>query len=590
MSASDGGVRRLLVVLGCVVCLLAIASALPAADPRLEPPGTTGDGGSDGPAAGEWDAITGEDPFSNATVEETADDDDPVGAPDPEIEIDGAIVPGNEVTISVDSTSPFDERTVEVNGDEVGKADWGSVDAVVPYAEEMTVRVPETNVSRTVDVETNATIRAHDGAAPTAEFEVSAVVNSTPVPNATVFVDGQPAVETDEEGRATVTLPDEAGPTELRVEREPVVGERTVEVAEPRVMVVSPLLFPGSPTPVQVSADGTPIPNATVSLESGGTATTGDDGRTRVWLPIADEATLTATVGEETATATVGNLYLRLAALVVLGPGFAIGTVVTYFRFVARADGQRPDLSGAGFVLGLADALSAVAAAVAGAIDGTAQFASQLAGLFTLRGPGLPSLPRPRFSLPNLTVGAGLRLPSPSVGAALSSFGRAFGSLSIGPLFGSSRDGDSSFGRPSLGNLFGGDDKDADAAGAGSDGDGNGDGDGGAPPLADEPLGPRGPRAEIRGAWHAFLDRLEVTRRETLTPGQAARRALRAGYPATLVARLVGIVRDVEYGRREPSPERVIEAREAASALITAASDGDDADDADDADEGVGSR
>ncbi|AEH36518.1 DUF4129 domain-containing protein [Halopiger xanaduensis] len=585
MSAS--GTRQLLVVLGCVVCLLAVASALPAADPRLDPPGTTGDSSNGSPSAGEWEAITGDDPFADPAVERDDDDgpgsDDPVGAPEPTIEIDGALEPGNEVTISIDSASTFNEQTVEVNGDDVGETGWGSVDATVPYAEEMTVRVAETNASRTVDVETNATIRTHDGAVPAGDMEVSAVVGSTPVPDATVFVDGVSAAETDEDGRATVTLPDEAGPTDLRVEREPVTGERAVEVTEPQVEFVSPLLFPGSPAPVQVSADGTPIPNATVSLESGGTATTGDDGRTRLWLPIADEATVTTSVGDETATATVGDLYLRLAAIVVLGPGFAIGAVVTYFRVAARTDRRGSGLSG--FVVGLGDVLSGVAAALSGAIDGAARAVSRLAGLFTVQGPRLPSLSRLRLSLPSPSFGGGLGFPSlsTSLGSALSSFGRAFGSLSIGSLFGSSRNRGSRLGRPSLGDWLGGDDDDGDGDVDDADAD-----DGGPPPLADEPLGPRGPRAEIRAAWHAFLDRLEVTRRETLTPGQVARRALQSGFPATLVARLVAIVRDVEYGRREPSPERVLEAREAARALISA-DDADDAD-ADDGNEEVGSR
>lgn len=579
MSAS--GTRQLLVVLGCVVCLLAVASALPAADPRLEPPGATGAGSSNGTSsAGEWDAIADEEPFS--VEEPDVDDDTPVDSPsalEPDIEIRGELEPGNEVTIELGDTGPFDDRDVEVNGESIGRTDWGSVDTTVPYAEEMTVSVPEDNASRTVDVETNATIRTHDGAAPTTEFEVSAVVGSTTVPDATVFVDGEPVAETDEDGDATVTLPDEAGPTELRVEREPVTGERTVEVAEPHVEFVSPLLFPGSPAPVQVSADGTPIPNATVTLEDGGTATTEDDGRTRVWLPIADEATATATVGEETATATVGDLYLRLAAIVVFGPGFVIGAVVTYLRVAARTDGQRSGLSG--FVVGLGDVLSGAVAALTGAIDGASRIGSKVAGLLTLQGPRLPSMPRPRFSLPSPTFGGGLQFPSPSIGPALSSFGHAVGSLSIGSLFGSSRNRDSSLGRPSLSDLLGGDDGDDDGDDADSD-------DAAPPSLADEPLGPRGPRAEIRAAWHAFLDRLEVTRRETLTPGQAARRALRSGFPATVVARLVAIVRDVEYGRREPSPERVIEAREAARALISA--DDADGDDSDDPDEEVGSR
>lgn len=542
------GTRRLLLVVGCVVCLLAVASALPAADPRLSPAG--GDGGE--PGAGEWGAIE-ERPSLSGEPPRDADrggnDRDGEAVDDPEIEIRGAIEPGNEVRVEIDSASPFDERTVEVNGDPVGETDWGRIDVAVPYAEEMTVSVPDEDLSRTVDVETNATIRTHDGAVPTGEFEISAAVGATPIRNATVSVDGAAVATTDEDGYATVRLPETAGPVELSVERGPVEGSRTVDVAEPRVAFVSPLLFPGSPAPVQVSADGTAVPNATVSIEGGDAARTGDDGRTHVWLPIDDEATVTATVGEETATATVENLYLRLGSVAVLVPGLVIGAAVTYVRLFAARKRRRGAVfdglfvSLAGFLAGLSDAfggLSGGIAAVAGSLSGL---------LDRLGGVRAPSLPLP-------SVGAGWR--APSIAAAASSLGRALGSVSaLASLGGSSaRSRGSILGRSRLGGVLGSGDPDEP------------DDDGASAGLAAEPYGPRGPRAEIRAAWHAFLDRLDVGDRETTTPGGAARRALAAGFPADRVARLVSIVRDVEYGGRPPTPDRIAEAREAAAELI----------------------
>ena len=573
MSASAA--RQLLFVFGVAVCLLAVASALPAADPRLEPPSSSPDGE---PIAGEWESIEDapdgsldpetereqdrdSDSDSNSNSNSNTDDDTATaasaGGSDPEIEIRGALEPGNEVTIELEDVHTFDERTVEVNGDTVGRTEWGRLDVTVPYAEEMTVADADAGHSRTVDVATNATIASDDGAAPTTEYDLSTTVGSTPVADATVFVDGEPAGTTDEDGEAAVTLPERAGPTEIRVERGPVAGERTVDVAEPRVEFVSPLLFPGSPAPVAVSADGVGIPDATVSLEDGGTATTGDDGRTRVWLPIADEATVTATAGAETATTTVGNLYLRLAAAVVFGPGFAIGAAVTYFRLVATREDRRG--GGVGDLLvALADALAGLADAFAGAAGAASNRALGLAALpALLRRVRAPPIPRLEFSVPRLRFDwrlPSLRWSSPSIT-------RGFSTLSaIGSLADTSdrsrTDSDDSV----LDRWLRSDDDDDET---------DDDSDGPDPPtLADEPLAPRAPSVEIRAAWHAFLDRLEVVDRETLTPGQAARRALAAGYPAERVSRLVSIVRDVEYGSREPSPERVLAARDAATALI----------------------
>ena len=88
------------------------------------------------------------------------------------------------------------------------------------------------------------------------------------------------------------------------------------------------------------------------------------------------------------------------------------------------------------------------------------------------------------------------------------------------------------------------------------------------PSLAEEPLGPPEPRTEVRAYWHAFLDRVGLGNRETYTPGQAARRALSAGFPVRQVRRLLSVFREVEYGGREPSSERVAEARAAATDLL----------------------
>lgn len=539
------GARRLLLVVGCLCCLFVVASALPAADPRLDGPG-----GSDGePIAGDWESMEDTPEFVTESPDDTSEPDSENGddSRTREIEIDGEIEPGSNATVQTDYTSHFSTKTIAVNGENVTEIDeFGRATIVVPYAEEMTVSIPEANRSRTFDVQTAATLETHGGAAPARDLEISASVGSTPVPNATVSRDGTAVATTDADGEATVTLPETTGPVDLRVEREPVAGTRTVEVAEPTVRFVSPILFPGSPAPVQVSADGDGVPNATVSLESGGTATSGEDGRTRLWLPIDDGATVTAEVGAETATATVGNLYLRLAAVVVLVPGFCIGGVVTYFRLVATSERRRGNAAAELFVA-LADVIGGLGAAI-----------SRLFG--SIGGYSLPSISLPTVSVPSLDVGTTGR-GFPSLGSALPSVGRAVGSLpSLGTLGSpgrSSADSDRSL----LAGILGPTTDDTDA-------DESSNAETAAPELAAEPLAPRGPRAEVRTAWHSFLDRLEIDDRETTTPGAVARDALAAGFPADRVSRLVAIVRDIEYGGREPSSERAAAARAAVQDLL----------------------
>ncbi|ELY91666.1 DUF4129 domain-containing protein [Natrinema altunense] len=532
--------RRLLFVVGCLCCLLAVATALPAADPRLENPAAGGDGD---PVAGDWEALEDRPDFNTTPqVDGNESENEPQPTDGDQIEIDGAVEPGNDVTVNVGFSGFASGKTLTVNGEPVAEVDRiGRATVTVPYAEEMTVAVPEDNRSRTVDVATDVTITTHSGAAPDRDLELEATVGETPVANATVTLDGDAVGMTDEDGEAEVRLPETAGPVDLYVARGPVTGNRTVDVAEPRVEFVSPFLFPGSPAPVQVSADGTGVSNATVSLESGGTATTGSGGRTHVWLPIDDEATVTVAVGEEHATATVGNLYLRLTAVVVFVPGFVIGGVVTYFRLVANAERGRRGGATDLFVA-LADLFGALADALGAFVNGIGQF-------------GWPSVSLPAISLPRLEFGGSGR-ELPSLGPALSSIGRAFVTLpSLGSLSRSSSGSDGSI----LAAVFGTRDDDSDASNEPAD-------DG--PDLAAAPLAPRGPRAEIRAAWHAFLDRLEVDDRETATPGEVARDALAAGFPAENVRQLVAIVRDVEYGGREASPDRVAAARAMARELL----------------------
>ncbi len=188
-----------------------------------------------------------------------------------------------------------------------------------------------------------------------------------------------------------------------------------------------------------------------------------------------------------------------------------------------------------------------------------------------------------RLQLPSLSMfrggrsragpsAGGFSFSLPSLGPALSSFGTAVGSLSsLGSLFTLSRGrGGAGQDESTLGSLFGRDTTDEtdadDDAPAGSD----------RPTLADDPLGPQDPQREIRGAWHTFLDRVGLSNRETLTPGQAARHALSVGYPATQVSRLVAIVRDVEYGSRDPSPDRVRTVRDTTTDLLEQQPDEDD--------------
>ncbi|MFC6755315.1 DUF4129 domain-containing protein, partial [Halorubrum tibetense] len=182
--------------------------------------------------------------------------------------------------------------------------------------------------------------------------------------------------------------------------------------------------------------------------------TTDDGGHARLWFPLDDEATVVATAGVETATATVGNLYLRLTAVLVVVPGLLIGGSVTYLRLARRYD-HEPGNEFAVLFVGLAELFDTLASLAR-----------------------MPSVSLPSFSWPRIRVPSGL---GRSIGAAIGGVLVGFASLaslpslpSLGSEPGTRRGSVGSVVRSGIDRLRGSSDDDAgdDAEGA---------------PLADEP-------------------------------------------------------------------------------------------------------
>ena len=517
-------VRRVLFVLGAIGCLIVVASALPAADPRLDGVGT--DAG--GTIAGQWspDEPTPEQTTDQPDREDRTDDDSP-------IEIQGSPIPGTKISITADSEQGMSTERIEVNGEVVGETFLKPVTVRVPYAETMTVSITNTSHSRTVYILTDASISLRNGPVPGGSLGIRAEIGSDPVSDATVLLDGETVTNTSDNGNATLDLPPSAGPVEIAVERGPVAGSRTVTVPEPTARFTTPALFPGFSAPVTVSAGGMPIEDAPIEIDGTIVGRTDEDGRATIQLPIEDAVTITTRAGDESATTTVEHLYLRLAAVVVIPPGLVIGLVLIHLRVISLSRLLRFPTIGR-------------------ALAGTAGRSEDLVRTAV----GAP------FSLGNW-----LRSVSPLSGRSGDRSSPGFGGPSLGSLAGS---------LPSLGSLsslFGGDSgSNGRSPGANTDeshwlddaaddaAESEGDGDDG---VESAPS----PRGEILAAWHSFLDRLGVRRRESATPGSVARTAVDTGFPAEKVRGLLGIVRNVEYGGRDPSPERVERARSIAEDL-----------------------
>jgi hypothetical protein len=527
--------RRLLVVLGCAVCVLLVASLFPAADPRIEvSSGSPGDGGGTGPSTGTESSTRTPAAGVDTPQENPKEENETDTGPEIRPTIDTAAIPGETVRLSVDeqdlADSQYQQVELRVDGESAGTV---GTNESIPYNIPSETRAFDLTVNETGDsvtVQTDRTIRIQTTGTrvPGGEIELKATAaGGYEVTDANVTINGTQTSTGPYTGTATVPLPEAAGETEIQVERGAMYGNTTVVVQEPEIAVTTPnpLLLPGVPAHVSVTVDDTSVANATVTLSDGSQVTTGDNGA-RVSMPVTNEVTLSTTVGDEGASTTIGGLYLRTMFVVLVLPGLAIGLVWSYLRLVP--DSRQTSVSGS--VVTLAGLLGGVTAALA-----------------AIR------LPRPSLS--------GFRVPRPSLDysapdLSLPRVSPSLPSPSLGSLFGSVVTSGASSQQSTLSSIsgfFGSDDTNDDTANSR-------EATGESPPDPEDPAPDE--HTQLRTTWHRFLDQVGVTNRETQTPGEATRIAIAAGYPRRSVARLLTIFRAVEYGSENPSQETVSEAQE----------------------------
>ncbi|MFB6143099.1 MAG: hypothetical protein ABEJ30_07130, partial [Halorientalis sp.] len=387
MSAADGKrrPRRVAIVVACLLALLVAAVATPGAvgvgGGAGTGPGGGGGGGGDGTAGGGSDG--GDDGVGVGDLLRWLFGDG--GGTDrrvpPEYEVDVAPdpVPGRTVTVTVRRDgAPVAGARVAFNGRPVGVTNGtGQVRGRVPYADDLTVSVTppdevraretaasvgfaaaavggptaaatpaddggEGNVTARYRLPTDATVRVRGTPDPGATVTVVARVAGVPLRNATVAANGDRVGRTDERGRHAIRVPDDGTRRlDVRVSRGPVAGETTVVVRLLRVRIrpVDPVAVPTRPATVAARVGRDPAANATV-LVDGRTATTGDDGRARIALPVDPTATVVVSSGDRTARRSVLSLYATSAAVLGL-PALALAGVAAVVarrrRRVARS-------------------------------------------------------------------------------------------------------------------------------------------------------------------------------------------------------------------------------------------------------------
>lgn len=194
------------------------------------------------------------------------------------------------------------------------------------------------NSSVSYDVNGELALAVDGDPHPGEELGVRVTVDGRPVPEAAVRVDGERVATTGEDGTATVTVPDD-GRDEfvVRAARGEFAAEETVDVLLLETALEAPTLavVPGADGAVVASFADRPAEGAVVTVDGERAGRTDVGGRLAVRLPADPTATVHVEARDQSATTSVVDHYLPLAAL--LGLLIAVAAGLAYWRRGARA-------------------------------------------------------------------------------------------------------------------------------------------------------------------------------------------------------------------------------------------------------------
>ena len=494
--------------------------------------GTTADGGTESP-----DSTPPSTP-SRPDQPETPSDPDGPSSSGYDVSLNRTAVPGAAVEVSVRAgAQPVVDAVVLFNGDPVGRTDRdGVVVGTVPYSERLSVTVvggrtvasdapaggatnlvdapqslpdPDTtgltgrafreNTTQTFDVATNATLSVSGDVRTGGAVLVTGTIDGVPVRNATVWVGDDRVGTTDRAGRIRVLLPESPGNVTIRLERDPIAGNRTLSLGALRVQTSPrfPLPVAGTALEVVARSGNDTVAGAPVQIGGETVGETGVDGTLTARLPFDSTVEVVIAADGQIARTTVENPLVNAA-------GTAIGTVFFLLggAILVRRRSLDPRTLGRSLVASVGRVAAwtvstfvAIAMVVAGRVE-------RILGHLLAVLAGERSLARVLAAF-RAWVTAWLDRIDETVSRRIAARKRDRGSASGGR-------------------------EDATAS-------------------ADEP------HVTIRTAWGRFLGYLSIRRPKTKTPGQLAEHAVSTdGFPRDAVATLRDEFRAVEYGPRSP--------------------------------------
>lgn len=303
---------------------------------------------------------TGGEPTNETDTDPDAENstDSETSEPAPlDVQLSRSPVPGANVTVTVTrGNETVSGATVYFNDLPVGVTDTnGTVTASVPYTDELNVTVREeggrqsntaggfgtapqfstvpggNNTTATYSLTTTADVAVLGRSVTGSEVSIVATIDGVPVRNGTILLAGERVGETNQAGRATISLPTEPGPTVVEVRRGAIAGNTTVALPELSVSAQSgaPLTLPFSTVVVETSLNGSGVAGVPIRVNGELVGETGPDGELKTRLPLAETATIRAAKFGQRRTTELGGLYKNTglvgAAVCVLGVGVLYG-------------------------------------------------------------------------------------------------------------------------------------------------------------------------------------------------------------------------------------------------------------------------
>ncbi|MDZ7731670.1 MAG: hypothetical protein U5K37_13335 [Natrialbaceae archaeon] len=270
--------------------------------------------------------------------------------------------PGAETTVYIRAHGgPVSDASVWFNGNYIGDTDArGTVTGTIPYERELVVEVatqdgttcvgsdsiqgaqmgslstsPQVqqaeNSSIQYEVRGGVNIAVSDQPYPGDVVDIRAAINGVPFAGATVALDGEERARTDDQGRATITLPDD-GREAVRISasRGEFEGSVRVEllILDARIDPGGLAPLPGSDGAVVAEVGGAPVAGASVAIDGNPIGTTDASGRVPVVIPADPMTPVTVTTEHQSTTFTLLDQLLPMLGLA--GIVLSVGGVVAH--------------------------------------------------------------------------------------------------------------------------------------------------------------------------------------------------------------------------------------------------------------------